>query len=315
MSRDRIDRFEKILSTFPSPAQPFLQNLPQEGGKLPRKGCNELMRLLDVSCEALMIRLLPLAKVFSVAPISEFQVGAVALAGEGPADTQVSLYLGANMEFKDLALNMSIHAEQAAVLNAWHQGAGDLKTIAVSERPCGHCRQFLSELLDSAELIVLGSKGKGNGYHRNRLADILPMPITPHDLGNKSFLTVSPNIIQKLRLTHYSNDQITQAALSAAEASYVPYTGNFAGCSVQTVDNRIISGRYVESVAFNPSVSPLHSAILRLNQMTLDDKHAIERVVLVEKPTRIRQKDLVEMIISSWAPGIEFEYYIAEEEE
>jgi len=71
----------------------------------------------------------------------------------------------------------------------------------------------------------------------------------------------------------------------------------------------------VESVAYNPSVSPLLSVILRLNLMSLKEKHAIDRIVLVEKPTRIRQMDIVEMLIRSWAPGIELEYHIAEEEE
>jgi cytidine deaminase len=315
MRRDRMDRFETALNTFPIPAHPFLKNLPQQGGKLSRKACNELMGLLDVSCETLMIRLLPFAKIFSVAPISEFQVGAVALAGEGSADTEASLYLGANMEFKHLALTMSLHAEQAAVMNAWHQGANCLKTIATSEPPCGHCRQFLNEFFDAAEMVVLVPGPEGNAYHRNRLSDILPMAIAPHNLGNDSCLTAPSTAIRKLRLTHHSDDPVVKTALSAAEASYAPYTGNLAGSAVQTIDNGIISGRYAESVAFNPSVSSLHSAILRLNQMTIEDKHTIERVVLVEKPTRIRQKDLVEMLMRSWAPGIELEYYIAKEEE
>jgi cytidine deaminase len=309
------DRFKTALNLFPGSARPLLQNLPQQGGKLSRRACNELMRLLDISCDALMIRLLPLAKVFSVAPISEFQVGAVVLAGDGSAGTEVGLYLGANMEFKHLALNMSLHAEQAAVLNALHQGANFLKTIATSEPPCGHCRQFLNEICDAAEIVALVPGPEGNAYHHNRLSNILPTAIAPHNLGNVSGLMAPPDAIRKLRLTHHSDDPVVQAALSAAEASYAPYTGNLAGSTVQTVDNGIISGRYVESVAFNPSVSPLHSAILQLNQMALDDKQAIERVVLVEKPTRIRQKDLVEMIIRSWAPGIELEYYLAKEGE
>ncbi len=46
-----------------------------------------------------------------------------------------------------------------------------------------------------------------------------------------------------------------------------------------------------------------------------EEAFALDRIVLVEKPTCIRQKDLVEMFIRSWAQHIEFEYYIAEEEE
>jgi len=97
MKGNRKDRFETALNSFPDSARSLLRRLPQQGGKLSPETCNELMSLLDVSQEVLMIRLLPLAKVFSVAPISEFHVGAVALAAKGTSDIQINLYLGANM--------------------------------------------------------------------------------------------------------------------------------------------------------------------------------------------------------------------------
>jgi hypothetical protein len=52
-----------------------------------------------------------------------------------------------------------------------------------------------------------------------------------------------------------------------------------------------------------------------MNLMTLEERRCIDRVVLVEKPTRVRQRDFAEMLIKSWAPGIELEYHIAKEEE
>ncbi len=125
----------------------------------------------------------------------------------------------------------------------------------------------------------------------------------------------APQKIRHLALVHPSNDPVVQAALSAAVASYAPYSGNLSGCALQTPEGEIVSGSYVESVAYNPSISPLHSTLLRLNLMTLEDKYAIERIVLVERPTRIRQKDLVEMLIRSWMQDVELEYYIAQEEE
>ena len=141
--------------------RPLLQHLPQQGGQLSPEACKTLMRLLDVSVEELMIRLLPLAKVFSMASVSNFHVGAVALAKASPADGHMNLYLGANMEFEHLALNMTIHAEQVVVINAWHHGARRIKSIAVSELPCGHCRQFLQELCGSTDLMVLKPVGEG----------------------------------------------------------------------------------------------------------------------------------------------------------
>jgi len=94
MKSSRTDRFESILHTFPDSAMDLLQHVPRQGGKLSSKTCNRLMDLLGVSLEELMIRLLPLAKVFSVVPVSNFHVGAVALAGENALDGEMNLYLG-----------------------------------------------------------------------------------------------------------------------------------------------------------------------------------------------------------------------------
>ena len=219
------------------------------------------------------------------------------------------------MEFEHLALNMTIHAEQVVVTNAWHHGARRIRSIAVSELPCGHCRQFLQELCGSTDLMILKPVGQGNDYHVQRLSEMLPGAFSPTDLGNREGFMADPQTIRHLALVPPSNDPVVQAALSAAVASYAPYSGKLSGCALQTPEGEIINGSYVESVAYNPSISPLHSALLRLNLMTLEDKYAIERIVLVERPTRIRQKDLVEMLIRSWMQDVEFEYYIAQEEE
>ncbi len=184
MMATRADRFQSVLSTFPHSVQPLLQRLPQQGGELSPEACKTLMRLLDVSVEELMIRLLPLAKVFSMASVSNFHVGAVALAKASPADGHMNLYLGANMEFEHLALNMTIHAEQVVVTNAWHHGARRIRSIAVSELPCGHCRQFLQELCGSTDLMILKPVGEGNAYHAKRLSEIFPAAFSPMDLGN-----------------------------------------------------------------------------------------------------------------------------------
>ncbi len=315
MKENRKDRFKTVLNLFPASARSLLQDLPRLGGRLSQKTCKELMRVLNVSTEELMMRLLPLAKVFSLASVSNFHVGAVALAETGPVAGQMDLYLGANVEFENSALNMAIHAEQSVVTNAWHHGACRIQSIAVSELPCGHCRQFLQELCGSSDLMVLKPAGEGDAYHAKRLPELFPAGFSPSALGNGEGFMAVPQTIRHLGLAHPSNDPVVQAALSAAVASYAPYTGNFAGCALQTPGGEIVNGSYVESVAYNPSISPIHSALLRLNLMTLEETHAIDRIVLVEKPTRIRQKDLVEMLIRSWVQDAEFAYYIAQEEE
>ena len=56
------------------------------------------------------------------------------------------LYVGVHLEFPCLPLHNSVHAEQFLVVNALQHGERELVKLAVSAAPCGHCRQFLSEL-------------------------------------------------------------------------------------------------------------------------------------------------------------------------
>ncbi len=110
----------------------------------------------------------------------------------------MNLTLGANMEFEHLALNMTIHAEQVVVTNAWHHGARRIRSIAVSELPCGHCRQFLQELCGSTDLMILKPVGEGNAYHAKRLSEIFPAAFSPMDLGNDRGFMAAPQKIRHL---------------------------------------------------------------------------------------------------------------------
>jgi cytidine deaminase len=68
---------------------------------------------------------------------------AVGLAGSG------AVYVGVNLEFPGMPLNASVHAEQCLVANLLLHGEASLRALAVSAAPCGHCRQFYSELQDA----------------------------------------------------------------------------------------------------------------------------------------------------------------------
>src|SRR5439155_19433360 len=85
----------------------------------------------------------------AIPPISNFFVGAVA------RGTSRKLYLGANFEFPGQALSFTVHAEQAAVVQAMSAGETGLDMLAVSAAPCGYCRQFLNELTTASTLKVL----------------------------------------------------------------------------------------------------------------------------------------------------------------
>lgn len=57
------------------------------------------------------------------------------------------VYVGVNLEFPNLPLHHSVHAEQFLVANAAAAGERGLTQITVNAAPCGHCRQFLAELI------------------------------------------------------------------------------------------------------------------------------------------------------------------------
>jgi cytidine deaminase len=152
--------------------------------------------------------------------------------------------------------------------------------------------------------------GRKNRAHRQRpLADLLPEAFGPADLGNRNAL-MSPSIPKhNFRLKADVADRVIAEALLAAEKSYAPYSRNFAGCALQTGAGKIYSGRKVESAAYNPGLTPLQSAIITLNMATFGKDHVIQRAVLVEKPTDISQRKAVDLLLGSWAPGVQLEYY------
>ena len=63
------------------------------------------------------------------------------------------LYAGVNLEFPGLPLQHSVHAEQFLITSAaWH-GERGLRRIAVNAAPCGHCRQFIAELVTAVKTL------------------------------------------------------------------------------------------------------------------------------------------------------------------
>ncbi|WP_322862589.1 cytidine deaminase [Aeromonas allosaccharophila] len=193
---------------------------------------------------ALLLTLIPVVAAYSTPAISNLKVGAIAIGESG------SWFFGANLEFKNLPLHHSVHAEQSAISNAWLAGENGIKKIAVNYTPCGHCRQFINELSTAKhlELILANS----NGLFR----DFLPCSFGPSDLS------ISDNLMsnQEHELGGISSDHLVNHAISAARKSYAPYTKNYAGVAIQFNSGSIYTGRYAENAAFNPSLSPMQMA-------------------------------------------------------
>ncbi|MET4692369.1 cytidine deaminase [Endozoicomonas lisbonensis] len=156
--------FNSLLDEFPVEPASILQNLSTQSGRLDKKQVDSLLSCLNMTIGELMKALLPLAASLSVTPISGFQVGTVAEGGSG------NLYFGANLEFLQHPLKITVHAEQCVVTNAWHQGETRLQRLMVNEAPCGHCRQFLKELnrVDEMQIIIDRSPGGGNRELQDR---------------------------------------------------------------------------------------------------------------------------------------------------
>ncbi|WP_341501369.1 cytidine deaminase [Gallaecimonas sp. GXIMD4217] len=220
-----------------------------------------------LDADALMLALLPLASCLALPGVSHFYVGAVLLGRSG------RLYFGANLEFPALALAQTVHAEQSAITNAWLHGETGLDTLAVNYSPCGHCRQFMNELVAAQELRIL-LPGRG----ALTLADYLPDAFGPADLDIDSRLLAD----QARPLGTLSSDPLHLAATEAAGLSHAPYSGTLAGVALGLSDGALLCGRYAENAAFNPSLPPLQSALIAARLQRRDLGQA-SRLVLAEK--------------------------------
>ncbi|KAK9839712.1 hypothetical protein WJX81_007820 [Elliptochloris bilobata] len=217
-------------------------------------------------------------------PLSDFQVGAVALGESG------RLFVGVNLEFPGLPLHHSVHAEQFLIANAAQAGEPALLRLAVSAVPCGHCRQFCSELACADDVTFLLRGGV-----RFLLAELLPVRFRPSDLLDES---VTPLLLQQqrhdLQLLPEAHGAMGEgasavrlqaaasAALEAARGCYAPYTHSASGAVVVTSSGEVFSGGYIESAAFNPSLPPLQAALVAAVVGGLRDWKQIAEVVLVE---------------------------------
>lgn len=270
----------------------LLEDLNDRGlrGQIPAAKSHSILALERQSAGQLMADLLPVAQLYSRPPISDYRVGAVARGSSG------SLYFGANLEVPHQILGFSVHAEQSAVANAFMHGEARLTALAVTAAPCGHCRQFLNEIEDAAGLEILIG-----GAAPARLAELLPSSFGPQNLGVKERLFGGTK--HRLELATRAGDALASAALEAARRSYAPYSHSPSGVAVRTRAASVYSGSYLENVAFNPSLSPLESALVGL-VMGGEEPDAITGAVLVElEPAAISQRSATRTVLEAFAPA------------
>ena len=113
------------------------------------------------------------AKKAAYAPYSGFKVGAALLAASG------RVFHGCNVE--NASYGLSVCAERVAVFNAVSAGERCFKAIAVvsdSEeycRPCGACRQVISEF--GSDILIVMADNKGN-FEVKKISELLPYSFT-----------------------------------------------------------------------------------------------------------------------------------------
>ena len=267
-----------------------------------------ICKAADVTIEALMILLLPLAKEYAFVPLSNFKVGAVCLGGSG------ALYFGCNSEFAGIALSTTTPAELSSITNARQHGETKVVTLAITDAPCGRSRQFLNELrIGSALKIILpppaAASAKQDDIQCFTLGELLPHSFGPNDLGKQYShggtldIRLLDQMDHKLVLDQRADligtpvadpvvqgylkaDPVVNAALQGANRSYAPYTKDFSGVALECEDGRVYSGGYEENAAYDPGVSPFQAAfavlLLGVGPLAPGAPVKVSRAVLVE---------------------------------
>ncbi len=286
--RETVSQSEKVLRDI----------LLRQRGMLTEQQVDAFAAEIAVSPLDALQRLVSLACTLATPPISNFYVGAVAEAQCGQGE--INYFFGANVEFESQALSLVVHAEQSAIHNAWLGGAEKIRRLAISDAPCGYCRQFINELKDAAQIDILLP-----GRHVS-FDTLLPSAFGPLDLNNSTQLLGSEPV--KL----ITSDDVDETLKQHAENAYVPYTGNCSAVMLITRDGERFYGRYAENAAYSPSLSPLQGAISQLHLAGYGfDEDTVSEVHLLELEGKGNQRKVAEAVLASYDFSPAFYHHLA----
>ncbi len=195
---------------------------PAFRGAISAKDSATLCKNENLSVDDLMLALLPLAKSYARAPISNFFVGVVVRGASG------NLYLGSNVEIPGQCLGFAVHGEQSALSKAYMSSEESVPALAViGGAPCGHCRQFMEEISPDGEMLILVPNKPPV-----KLSSILPDAFGPAALGVKQ--GALPIRKTNLVLNTSNPDALATAAFDAARRAYSPYSQSPSGVAIRT---------------------------------------------------------------------------------
>ncbi len=262
------DRFIRSVTQLPRPLADALIPLLQShfAGHIDAQQLSNLVATSQMSEAEVLLALLPIAAALAKPPISEFYVGAIAKGKSG------DIYMGANLELPGEALFHSVHAEQSAISHAWLSGESQIVDMVVNASPCGHCRQFMNELVEGEQINIHLPTQKSR-----LLSYYLPYAFGPRDL-NVEFPLLAK---QETEFALDSSDPMVIEALDHAGLSYAPYTQSYGAVVLETTDGATYCGRYAENAAFNPSMLPMQMALSTLVRHNRDFGD-IRRALLIE---------------------------------
>lgn len=262
------DRFIRSITQLPtSLANALIPLLHQNfAGHIDAQQLVELTRASNMTEAEVLLALLPIAAALAKAPVSQFYVGAIAKGKSG------DIYMGANLELPGEALFHSVHAEQSAISHAWLSGESQIVDMIVNASPCGHCRQFMNELVEGAKITIHLTTQDSHS-----LAHYLPYAFGPSDLNVTSPLLAK----HETEFALDSSDPMIIECLDHAGLSYAPYTQSYAAVVLETSDGATYCGRYAENAAFNPSMLPMQMALSNLTRHNREFSD-ISRAVLIE---------------------------------
>ncbi|MDY4378229.1 cytidine deaminase [Pectobacterium brasiliense] len=293
-------RFENAFQQLPASLQAAIGSLidkPDFAAMLTADDVNAVCEASQLDADALAFALLPLAAACAQAPISNFQVGAIAQGLSG------NFYFGANMEFSAVQLQQTVHAEQSAVSHAWMRNERGLRAVTVNYTPCGHCRQFMNELRNAASLRI-----QLPGRQPAVLSHYLPDSFGPVDLHIDTLLMDDVNHGATLQ----NVNALARRALDAANRSHAPYSKAISGIALETSSGNIYTGRYAENAAFNPSLPPLQVA-LNLMNLAGDAPCTIKHAAVVERRHAVVSHWAISQIMLAELGCTDIEHHFIEE--
>lgn len=175
---------------------------------------------------------------------------------------------------------------------------------------CGHCLQFMMELNGIESIRFLAAKTETED---NPIQFLLPCGMNPARLvtsrvecmSTGMFTATAPDaahfqIPEDWTHDSFDNFELWREALRAARMAHAPYTGNHAGVALllsssdRSNDRRVAIGPVIESVAFNPTISPLEVAFVVLAHMGREEKRSFASMV-----DMIRHVYLFEILVNS----------------